>query len=153
MLFWRNDSGIITLCDRRGSYTGQRYHKTRIFMSNSTLNYSSFVYIYCCYAYIVQISINGINNVPELDRNLAVIACIGWTQLSSCIILVPGHCKITKYSQITLFKGIASMSAWHWFHGDFYNCAWLKLFAVCLWNLNPTPTCLSYCQLGKWKCM
>ena len=43
-------------------------------MSNSTLNYLIMVCVYYYYTYILQISLNAINNVPELGQNLGPVS-------------------------------------------------------------------------------
>ena len=62
-----------------------------IIMYNSTWNYLIIVYIYYYHTYIMQISIYVINDMPGPGRNLAADACMGRTQLSPCIISIPGH--------------------------------------------------------------
>ena len=62
-----------------------------IIMFNFTWNYLIIAYIYYYYAYIIQISMYVINDMPESGRNLAADACMGRTQLSPCIMSVLGH--------------------------------------------------------------
>ena len=62
-----------------------------IIMYNSMWNYLIIVYIYHYHTYIMQISTCVINNMPEPGRNLSADACMGRTQLSPCILSVPGH--------------------------------------------------------------
>ena len=58
---------------------------------NFTWKYLIIVCIYHYHTYIMQISIYVKNNMPEPGRNLAAGACMGWTQLSPCIISVQGN--------------------------------------------------------------
>ena len=70
---------------------GMVHWTTNIIMFNFTWNYLIIVYIYYYHTYIMQIAIYVINNMPEPGRNLAADACMGRTQLSSCLISVLGH--------------------------------------------------------------
>ena len=62
-----------------------------IIMYNSMWNYLITVYIYYYHTYVMQISAYVMNNISGPGHNLAADACMGRTQLSPCIISVPGH--------------------------------------------------------------